>query len=666
MKKGDSKTNQRAQSTSKKSSKTNEKSAPRNQPLRVVLLVVAVGLAIYGISRLTHPNNPEDSDASTVIPTVDTADPRIPSKKGKSWQEIDDPSKDGWDTEVFNGKAMKQLKTLGKLLTHPHSIDAAAVEKLLAEKFACGPLRPAGVVTVLDDKHLIVDRLPIAPADRNFRKRPTSATEKQFQGSAGFVEVLRAAAEPFKNATDVRFKAKVFRVDATANGMATRQYFSISGKTESGIIEQNATWDIGWAPGAAGEPHRMLWLSVVEFEQVSSRQPGGALFADCTKSVLGDNPVYKDQFLLGMNHWFQRTQDRSPLEMFGNPGLAVGDVNGDGLDDLYVCQEAGLPNRLFIQNPDGTTTEKSSEWGVDWLQSSRSALFIDLDNDSDQDLVVAIHGGVVVAENDGKGHFRLHNVLSTTSDTMSLSAVDYDLDGLLDIYVCGYNQSEKIRSEDSGLSGSSAGFVVHDANNGGNNSLFRNQSSAGSLKFTDVTAETGLDKNNSRWSLAASWADFDNDGDQDLYVANDYGRDNLYRNDPAPEKGRGFTDISDTTNVEDSATGMSVTWGDYDRDGWMDTLVSNMWSSAGNRIAYQSKFLKDSTPEHRHRIQQLARGNTLLKNQGDGSFADQSVSAGIEMGRWAWGSHFVDINNDGWEDLIVSNGYITTEDTGDL
>ena len=653
MKKRDSRTDQPAQSV------------PRSRRLRITLLIVAVGLAIYGISRLTSPDDP-NALATVDIPTVDTADPRVPTMERKSWQEMDDPSKDGWGTEVFNGKAMKQLKTLGKLLTHSDKIDATAVEKLVAENFACGPLRPTGVATVLDDQHLKVDRTPTAPTARNFRERPTSASERQFQGSAGLVEVLRAAVEPFKNATGVRFKAKVFRVDATANEVATRQYFSISGQTESGKLEQNATWDIGWAQGTAGGPPRMLWLSVVEFEQVTSRQPGGALFADCTESVLSGNPIYSDQFLHGMNHWFQRTQDRSPLEMFGNPGLAVGDVNGDGLDDFYVCQEAGLPNRLFIQNSDGTATEQSATWGVDWLQSSRSALLVDLDNDSDQDLVVAIHGGVVVAENDGKGHFRLHDVLATTTDTMSLSAVDYDLDGRLDIYVCGYNQSGKIRSEDSGLGGFSAGFVVHDANNGGNNSLFRNQISAGSWKFTDVTTATGLSKNNSRWSLAAAWEDFDNDGDQDLYVANDYGRDNFYRNDPATGKGRRFVDISDTAKVEDSATGMSITWGDYDRDGWMDALVSNMWSSAGNRIAYQSQFLEESTPEHRRRIQRLARGNTLLKNQGNGSFSDQSSPAGIEMGRWAWGSRFVDINNDGWEDLIVSNGYITTEDTGDL
>jgi len=666
MKKRDSKTGKRARSVSEGSPKANKNEQARNKSLRVILVAIVVGLAIYGISRLVSPNTSADTQEQVDIPTVDTADPRVPAKKSNSWQEIDDPSKDGWDTEVFNGKAMKQLKTLGKLLTHAGDIDGGAVEDILAEDFVCGALRPAGAVTVLDDQHLKVDRAPSELADRDYREQPTLASNRHFQGSGGFVEVLRAAVEPFKGATDLRFKAKVFRVDATGDQVATRQYLAISGQTPSGKIEQNATWDIGWSPGMNGQSPRMRWLCVVEFEQVTSRQPGGPLFADCTESVLGANRLYKEQFLHGMNHWFQRSQDRGHDVLRAHPGLAVGDVNGDGLDDIYVCQEAGLPNRLFIQNPDGTATEKSAACGVDWLQSSRSALFVDLDNDSDQDLVVATYGGVAIAENDGKGNFRLHDVLATTTDTMSLSAVDYDLDGSLDIYVCGYNQSENIKSEDSGLGGSSEGFVVHDANNGGGNSLFRNQISAGSWKFTDVTAATGLDKNNSRWSLAASWADFDNDGDQDLYVANDYGRDNFYRNDFAPGKGRGFTDISDTTNVEDSATGMSVTWGDYDRDGWMDTLVSNMWSSAGNRIAYQSKFLKDSTPEHRHRIQQLARGNTLLKNQGDGSFADQSVSAGIEMGRWAWGSHFVDINNDGWEDLIVSNGYITTEDTGDL
>ena len=625
---------------------------------RIVALLIALGLGVYGVSQWSPSEsssgkrNDQGDGGLPKIPTVDIPDARIPVKEGASWKEIDDPSKDGWDTEVYTGEAMKQLKELGGLLTSSDELDKASVGELIAPDFECGALRPDNLATVLDDQHLRVDRLSSEPEGGTF------------QGAGGLVEAMRALTEPFPKAEDLSFEVKVFRVSVVPEGVSTRQYFSFSGRTDTGSMEQHATWDVVWARGAAGEPPRMRSLRVVEFEETSSRQANGALFSDCTESALGGNSGYAEQFLLGMNHWFQRTQDRSPLELFGNPGLAVGDVNGDGLDDLYVCQESGLPNRLFVQNADGTATEQSSSWGVDWLQSSRSALLVDLDNDADQDLVVAIHGGVVVAENDGAGRFHLKEVLTSTVDTMSLSAVDYDLDGRLDLFVCGYNQSRVAGSESSGLGGSSAGFVVHDANNGGNNSLFRNKISEDGWKFIDVTAETGLGESNSRWSLAAAWDDFDNDGDQDLYVANDYGRDYFYRNDLGAE--RKFVDISEDARVEDSATGMSVTWGDYDRDGWMDALVSNMWSSAGNRIAFQSKFLEESTAEHRSRIQRLARGNTLLKNQGNGAFLDQSDLAGIEMGRWAWGSQFVDFNNDGWEDLVVSNGYITTDDTGDL
>ena len=98
----------------------------------------------------------------------------------------------------------------------------------------------------------------------------------------------------------------------------------------------------------------------------------------------------------------------------------------------------------------------------------------------------------------------------------------------------------------------------------------------------------------------------------------------------------------------------------------MDALVSNMWSSAGNRVTFQNRFKPETAHEIKRRFQRLARGNTLLRNRGDGTFDDRSALAGIEMGRWAWGSHFVDVNNDGWEDLVVTNGYLTTDDTGDL
>jgi tetratricopeptide (TPR) repeat protein len=98
----------------------------------------------------------------------------------------------------------------------------------------------------------------------------------------------------------------------------------------------------------------------------------------------------------------------------------VGDVNGDGLDDLYVCDGLWLPNRLYTQQPDGTLLDVSASAGVDWLESSHSALMVDLDNDGDQDLAVAILGAVVAAENDGSGHFTVRHVAPVSDDTMSI------------------------------------------------------------------------------------------------------------------------------------------------------------------------------------------------------------------------------------------------------
>ncbi len=323
------------------------------------------------------------------------------------------------------------------------------------------------------------------------------------------------------------------------------------------------------APGTGGTPPRLRSIRVEDFELAASRQGGGVLFSDCTASILGKNTSYSDQFLRGMNYWFERIQDPHYFALFGNPGMAVGDVNGDGLDDLYVCQESGLPNRLFIQNADGSASDQSASWGVDWLESSRSALLVDLDNDGDQDLVVAILGGVVVAESDGQGKFQLRDVLASTDDTMSLSAVDYDMDGRLDIYVCAYGPNQGLENFDRGaLPGAAAGFVFHDSNEGGNNSLFRNQISADDTwRFKDVTRDVGLDVNNQRYSFAATWDDFDNDGDQDLYVANDYGRDNLYRNDPPhPPLAKGGRGGDSVTMTGQGETGQGET-GRGDRAG---------------------------------------------------------------------------------------------------
>ncbi|MEE8142708.1 MAG: VCBS repeat-containing protein, partial [Planctomycetota bacterium] len=109
-----------------------------------------------------------------------------------------------------------------------------------------------------------------------------------------------------------------------------------------------------------------------------------------------------------------------------------------------------------------------------------------------------------------------------------------------------------------------------------------------------------------------------------------------------------------------------VTWSDYNHDGFMDLYVSNMFSSAGGRIAYQDNFQSGASSSVRALYRRHARGNSLFKNNGDGTFSDVSVKAGVTMGRWAWGAVFFDMNNDGLQDIFVPNGFITNEDSDDL
>ena len=273
-------------------------------------------------------------------------------------------------------------------------------------------------------------------------------------------------------------------------------------------------------------------------------------------------------------------------------------------------------------------------------------------------------GGVVVASNEGD-HFQVRDVLTSDDDTTSLTSADYDLDGDLDLYVCVDYPNEHFAAigEESDaivVQGGAANRVYHDANNAGKNSLYRNEIRDSKRRFVDATVEVGLDENNRRFTWAAAWEDYDNDGDQDLYVANDFGRNCLYQN----EGGR-FRDIAAEVGVEDSAAGMSADWGDVDRDGRMDIYVANMFSSAGSRITEQPEFKQDVDAEIKQRWRRFAMGNTLFKNDGS-AFRDVSSDAAVTLGRWSWSSNFLDVNNDGWPDLAVANGYITTDDTSDL
>lgn len=566
-------------------------------------------------------------------------------------QKMDDEGdQDDWPTESLAQNVDVTLASVRELIVGAQPIRESDVTKFISPELASEHLVPTKLTVTYEDSALAVWRgdnrsTPLA------NERPIAATE--------FATELQGIWSPFTDVKDVSCKFKTIEISTGPDGIRTRHLFSCAATTTQGLVEQHATLFIRWT----ADDLRIAELDVSDFERVLAKEKYRAILQDCTKSVLGKTECYAPQLLRGYNHWLRRMESPAYLYNLGSPAVAIADVNGDGLDDLYLSQEQGLPNRLFLQQDDGTAREVSAAWGVDWLEDSRGGLLIDLDNDGDQDLVVAVIGGVVLAENQDQRRFVMRTVLPTSDDTMSLAAIDYDNDGRLDLYVCAYNPTRSGTNEGrGGIAAVGARFVYHDANDGGANHLFRNvKTSAEGWEFNDVTKATGLDVNNARYSFAASWEDYDNDHDLDLYVANDFGRDNLYRND-----GGHFVDVAEKVGAEDSGSGMGISWGDYNRDGWMDAYVSNMFSSAGRRIATQPQFMAEAPETVRKRLARFARGNTLLKNNGQGSFVDRAAVEGVEIGRWAWSSIFCDLNNDGWEDLLVANGFITTDDTGDL
>ena len=397
----------------------------------------------------------------------------------------------------------------------------------------------------------------------------------------------------------------------------------------------------------------MSSVEVEEFEEVEGH--GGPLLEERSEAVLGREPSWASQLAIGQPEWLRRLDAGTTRQDFGHHGLAVGDVNGDGLEDVYICQPAGLPNRLLLHQPDGSVRDTAASAGVDWLEPTQAAILADFDNDGDDDLALAIERDVLIQANDGRGRFAPPSVLLRGRNGIALAVADYDGDGDLDLYLSSYYPETIV----PGRLAEPAPY--HDANNGGQNALLRNDTrQPGTWEFADVTDATGLGEDNRRWSFGAAWEDFDDDGDQDLAVANDFGRMNFFRNDAGT-----FRDVASSIGLDASAFGMSVSWGDYDRDGRFDLYLAGMFSSAGSRIVPQARFRASEGGRRRDQFLLMARGNSMFRN-GDGRFEDVSVQTGTTMGRWAWAAPLADLNNDGWEDILVANGWLTNSLPNDL
>lgn len=323
---------------------------------------------------------------------------------------------------------------------------------------------------------------------------------------------------------------------------------------------------------------------------------------------------------------------------------AAGDYDNDGWIDLYVTNSAlGTPNYLYRNNGDGTLTDVAPQAGLSDVNGadgvSMDCIWGDFDNDGDADLFLVRWGRNALFRNNGDGTFtdvtdRFFRKRDGTPGSIWANGnaaifLDYNLDGRLDIYVGNY-------FEEIDLWNLATTRIMHDsfetARNGGRNFLYR-QAADGT--FTEIAAEAGVD--DPGWTLAVGAADVNSDGWPDLYVADDFGPDQLYINNHDGT----FRNLTDSAIGQDTKKGMSVDLGDFDGDGWLDIYVANI-----------------TTAEY------LQEGNMLWHNNGvdeagQVSFIDVSLETGTYDGGWGWGAKFFDYDNDGDLDIVAVNGFIS-------
>ena len=417
--------------------------------------------------------------------------------------------------------------------------------------------------------------------------------------------------------------------------------------------ERVGAWRTEWSRDASGGWKARRWEAGEETVSVAH----GPVFVDVTSQALGHVESYSSQLVRGSDYWRTVLDGACGIDVYGNNGVAVGDYDNDGFDDLYVCQPSGLPNRLYRNRGDGTMEDVTEKSGVGVLDNTACALFADFANQGRQDLLVVCGSGPLLFLNQGDGTFSLKRDAfkfeHPPQGTFTHAALaDYDGDGRLDVYFCLYSYY-------LGLDQYHYPIPYFDARNGPPNFLLHNE---GDGTFVDRTKAAGLDAENDRYSFACAWGHSNANGLPDLYVANDFGRANLYRNN-----GDGtFTAVSSEAHVDDAGAGMSASWSDFDNDGKQDIYAANMWSSAGQRVSQQKRFQEKAPEEIRALYRRHARGNSLYRNQGDGKFQNVSQQAGVEMGRWSWCSDFFDFDQDGFPDLYVANGYISAPQRNDL
>ena len=386
-----------------------------------------------------------------------------------------------------------------------------------------------------------------------------------------------------------------------------------------------------------------------------------------------------------VNHLAEASAEKNRILENGS-GVAAGDVDGDGWIDLYFCRLEG--GNVLYRNLGGFRFEEmTSQAGVALDdQASTGAVFVDLDGDRDIDLLVSgISSGVRLFMNDGDGKFSeiVESGLDKSSGSMSMALADADQDGDLDLYVSNYrNVTWKdlppgVKPRVSRVGGKPVAspkdrFVASLRKNGstaiteiGQPDGFYLNDGNGSFESVDWLGGRFLDEAGiplesvpRHWGLSVAFRDFNKDGLPDLYVCNDflYGNDDFFLNQGKAT----FQRIGKGAIRHSSWSSMAVDVADIDRDGNFDFMVVDMLSQSltrrliqranyetGSQLRQVGLFL--DRPQQQH--------NTLFLSRGDGSFAEIAHLAGVEASEWSWSLAFLDVDLDGYEDILVGNGH---------
>lgn len=339
-------------------------------------------------------------------------------------------------------------------------------------------------------------------------------------------------------------------------------------------------------------------------------------------------------------------------------GVAVADVDADGLLDLYFVTQIGS-NELWRNLGGGRFENITERAGVG--QADRIAVgasFADIDNDGDADLfVTSVRGGNALFENDGTGTFRDISTaagVDYVGHSSGATFLDYDGDGLLDLFVSNVGV---YTTEERGEGGFY--FAFPDAFNGHTiperferSILYRN---LGESRFRDVSSEVGLVDNS--WNGDATLVDFNGDSFPDLYLTNMQGDDHYYEN----SGGRLFTQRTAEVFPLTPWGAMGIKSFDFDNDDDLDLFLTDMHSDMLTTVGPTKEFVKPNIPDREQFYQDSSNnllGNGFYRNNGDGSFDEMSDALGLEN-FWPWGTSAGDLNADGWQDVFIvsSMGY---------